>query len=120
MVGMCRDRSGNCGSSRQEGPKLFNNLGLTDRGPKTASFSSMGVMNVNIESRRVVPNFHGAYPSKIKGASVYLHDQEVENAISESMFEYGSRPKVRHRDAPFVRFVRFFFFVAAPTDISAG
>ena len=77
-------------------------------------------MNVNIESRRVVPNFHGAYPSKIMGASVYLHDQEVENAISESMFEVGSRPKVRHRTAPFVRFARFFFLVAAATAISAA
>ena len=77
-------------------------------------------MNVNIESRRIVPNFRGAYPSKIKGASVYLHDQKVDNAISESMFEVGSRPKVRHRTAPFVRFARFFFLVAAATAISAA
>src|ERR1700693_3728845 len=80
----------------------------------------MGAMNMHNESRRVVPKFHGACESKIKGASVYLHDQEVENAISKSIFEDGSRPEVRHRTAPFMRFARFFFLVAASTAISAA
>ena len=48
------------------------------------------------------------------------HDQEVENAISESIFEHGSRPEVRHRTAPFMRLARFFFLVAAATAISAA
>jgi hypothetical protein len=77
-------------------------------------------MNMNNESRRVVPNFNGGHPSKIKRASVYLQAHEVDNAISESMFEVGSRPRVQHRTAPFVRFARFFFVVAAATAISAA
>jgi hypothetical protein len=77
-------------------------------------------MNVNNKSRRVVPKFHGAYESKIEGASVYLHDQEVENAISESILEHGSRLEVRHRTAPVMRLVRFFFVIAAATAISAA
>jgi len=64
---------------------------------------------MNNKSRRVVPTFNGVYPSKIKGASVYLHAQEV-----------GSRPKVRHRTAPFMRFAKFFFLVGAATAISAA
>jgi hypothetical protein len=76
----------------------------------------MGAMNVNKKSRRVVPKFHGAYESKIESASVYLH----ENAISESIFEHGSRPEVRHRTAPFMRLARLYFLVAAATAISAA
>ncbi len=76
---------------------------------------------MNNESRRaIVLKFTGAYESKFKGASVYLHDQEVENAISESLFEHGSRPEVRHRTTPFMRLARFSFLVAAATAISAA
>lgn len=47
---------------------------------------------MNNESKRAVLKFDGAFESKIKRASVFLHDQEVENANSES-----------HRTAPFMR-----------------
>ena len=75
---------------------------------------------MNNESRRAVLKTDGAYKSKIKGASVPLHDQEAENATSESLFGHGSRPGVRHRTAPFIRLARFSFLVAAATAISAA
>jgi hypothetical protein len=77
-------------------------------------------MNMNNELRRGVLKFDEAHESKIQAASVYLRDQEVENAISESIFEQGSRPEVRHRAVAFMRPARFFFLVAAATAISAA
>ena len=50
---------------------------------------------MNNESRRVVP-------------------------ISQSTFEDGSCPEVRHRSAPFMRLARYSFLVAAATAISAA
>lgn len=75
---------------------------------------------MNNESRRLGPNSNGGHQSKIKRASVYLQAHEVDNAISESIFEARSCPRVQHRTAPFVRLARFFFLVAAATAISAA
>ena len=77
-------------------------------------------MNMTNELRRAVLKFERAYESRIKRASVYLHDQEAENAISESIFEDRSRPPVRHRTALFPRLARFFFLAGAATAISAA
>src|SRR5208282_2224990 len=79
---------------------------------------SMEAMNMKNESRRASPKLDGADGSKIKGASVYLHDQEVEAAISASIFEDGSRPEVRHRTATFLRLPRLFSLIAAAKAIS--
>jgi hypothetical protein len=72
------------------------------------------------ELRRVVQEFHGAYKSRIKGPSVYPHDKEGETAISESMFEDGSRREVRNWTASFLRLPRLRLLVADVTGISAG
>src|SRR5204863_1974290 len=108
MIGRCRDRSSNCRSSPPERPWSQQ---LKSHGSRALNciLLSMGAMNMNNESNRVVPNFHSAYDSRIKGASVYLHDREVETAISESIFEDGSRREKRHRTAAFMRLAGFFF-----------
>lgn len=58
---------------------------------------------MNNESRRAVLKFSGAYKSKIKGASVYLRDQEV-----------------RPRTAAYTLLARLFFLAVAATAISAA
>ena len=72
------------------------------------------------ESRRVVQEFHGAYKSRMKGNSVYVHDQEVKTAIPESNLQDVSRTEVRHRTASFLRLPRRVFLVAAVTVISVA
>ncbi len=80
----------------------------------------LGRDDMSNESRRLVQECHGPCKSKIAGAPVYLHDKEVETAISESTFEAGSRPEVRHRNASSLRLPMLFFLVAAVTAISAA
>jgi len=57
------------------------------------------------------------YKSRLMEASVCL--QEVETAISESIFKDGSRPEVRHRTASFLRVPPLIFLVAAVTATTA-
>ncbi len=73
---------------------------------------------MNNESRRAGLKFNVDDGSKIKG--VYRHDRDVENAISESLFEHGSCPEVRHRTPSFLRLARFCFLVLGVTGISAA
>jgi hypothetical protein len=80
----------------------------------------MEAMNMNNESRRAVLKSDGAYELKIKGASVYLHNKKVQNAISGSSVENGSRLEVQHQTARFLRLARFLFLVVAATAISVG